>query len=253
MVALAIARGSRGWLTAIGFGVAALTTLGALALVPAIRRGSSEAGALEHLPLAAAWALAWGAGVLVAFAAALHSLYRDREDGIVALLRARGHSPMAYVTSRVVGLAALLFVVVGGGATIVGAASVLVSHGPGHVAAAAQATVAACMYSACFSSMLAPVALAALGARSRAGGYFWLLFLLFVPEIAAPLTSRIVPNGWDDLVSIQGVLGAVRSALAPPGVDGTKLVRAVVMTLLVAALATLVVRAQAARAEASRS
>jgi hypothetical protein len=240
-------------MTIAGIVVGAITTLGALALVPTAKKASLAA--LERMPLGASWALAWGAGVLVAFAGSLQSLRRDHEEGIVALALARGHRIMSYVTARVLGLAMVLFIVVAGGSMIVGLASTALARGPAHVAAAAQATVAACVYSTCFAIVVAPVALAALGARSRAGGYLSLLLVLVVPELLAKLTARLVPEGWEELVSVPGILSAVRSALAPPAVDPIRLVRALVMVAIVSLVAIIVVRAQAARvvAEGARS
>lgn len=247
LLALAAKRAVSGVVTAIAFVLAGLTVVGCLVLAAAAR----SSGSLERVPVATAWLLAWGAGILLAFSAAARALARDRDEGIVDLVQRRGHPRGTYVMARVGALAGVLFVVVGGGTLVVGVVSALLAMGAHGLLGTLQGTFAGCVYSACFATMVAPIAFAALGARSRAGGYLWLLAVLVVPAMLSGFTSKLVPSGWEALVSIPGTLDAVRSALAPPGIDPLGLVRAVVVAMLVSGVALLVVRAEASRLEAS--
>ncbi len=247
LFALAAKRAVSGILTTIAFVIAGLTVLGCLVLAAATRTSPSA----PLVPIATAWLLAWGAGILLAFSAAAKALHRDRDEGIVDLLVSRGHRRGTYVLARVGALAAVLSIVVGGGTLVVGAVCTLLAMGAHHVIGALQGTFAGCVYSACFAAMVAPIAFAALGARSRAGGYLWLVVVLVVPAMLSGFTSKLVPSGWEALVSVPGALDAVRSAVAPPGIDLLGLVRALVVAALVSGIAILVVRAEASRLEAS--
>lgn len=248
LFALGLSRARAGVLAHLALGFAALTTLGALALVPGARTAGSAA--LERLPSATSSLLAWGAGVTLAFAAALQVLRRDRTNGVRALATAHGHDANAYLAARVLGLAALVAIVIGGGTVIVGAAAALASHGTHHAALALQGTAAGCVYATAFAATVAPVAIAALGARSRADGYLWLLAVLVVPEALSGLTGRVVPEEWSDLVSIPGALGALRAALAPPGFDVAHGARALVVIVVIALCAAGAARAALAHADA---
>src|SRR5579883_1653747 len=73
----------------------ALSAVGALVSV-----GAAAALARRHgagaLPAIVAFAASWGSGTLLAFAAAVHALRRDRDEGLLALARARGVSARGY-------------------------------------------------------------------------------------------------------------------------------------------------------------
>lgn len=247
LFALGLSRARSGVLARLSLGFAVLTTLGALAMVPGARRAGS--GALERLPAASSSLLAWGAGVSLAFAAALQALRQDRTSGVRALATARGHGPNAYLAARVLGLAALVALVIGGGTVVVGAAAALASHGGRHAALALQGTAAGCVYATAFSATVAPVAFATLGARSRAGGYLWLLTVLVLPEALSGVTGRLVPEDWSDLVSLPGALGALRAAVSPPGFDAAHGARALVVVVAIALIAAGAARAALARAD----
>lgn len=241
---LALSRATSGLLAKAALAVGGVTLLGCFALAAAARRSAS----LPRVPVAAAWLLAWGAGVLLAFSAAARALERDRDDGTLDLVRARGHGRGAWTAARIGGLGAALLAVSGGGALATGAACALVAPSAKLALASLQGALAAFVYSACFSAIVAPVAFAALGARSRAGGYFWLLVVLVVPAAISGLTAPLAPAGWEPLVSVPGVLDAARAALAPPGVDPVGLARALAVAVGIAAVAFAVARAEAARA-----
>jgi len=249
-MALGVALARRGPLAVAALVVGALTTFAMLviAFVVAAHGGRS----LAQLPSVASSALAWGAGVMLAFAASSRALRRDRDDGVRALVRARGGSTGAYVGGRVAGLVALVALVVGGGTLLAGVASTALAT-RGAVAHVAMGTGAAIAYALAFAATVAPVALASLGARSRVGGYFALLSVLVLPELLGRWTAEMLPRGWQDLTSIPAALGSLRSALTPGAIDVASLLRSLVVLAAIAAIATAIVRTQVARVDAEKA
>jgi len=245
-VSLGVALARRGPLAIAAIAIGAVTTFAMIvaAFVVASRGGRS----LLHLPSVASSALAWGAGVLLAFAASARALRRDRDDGVRALWRARGGTAPSYLVGRVAGLVVVVAVVVAGGTLLAGVASTALA-GRASVARVAASSAAALVYAVAFSATVAPVALAALGARSRIGGYFALLFVLVLPEMFARWTAHVLPYGWQELTSIPAALGALRSSLSPDSHDVPTALRAIVVLAAVSAIALAVVRTQIARVD----
>jgi hypothetical protein len=220
--------------------------LGSVVWAIAVARGDRSEG-LASVPLVASSALAWGAGTLLAFAASVHAFRSDRDRGIRALIAARARSDGEYLWSRVLGLTRVLAAVTVGGTFIVGVSSALAARG-GHLALRTlESTGAAIVFSLAFAATLAPVALATLGARSRVGGYLALVFVLVLPELLQGWVTSILPEGWGELASIPGALGALRASLLPWVADPLRFTRALAVLALVVALALLVVRGQLAR------
>jgi hypothetical protein len=93
--------------------------------------------------------------------------------------------------------------------------------------------------------------MATLAARSRAAGYLALLTVLVGPELLAPSLERFISPRWLDVCSIPGALFAVRTSLAPVGVDPLMLGRGLAALLAAIILALLVVRADLAASHAS--
>ncbi len=112
-----------------------------------------------------------------------------------------------------------------------------------------RSSVGAIAYALVFAATLGPVAMAALGARTRAGGYLSLLAVLVVPELLARFTDRLLPRGWHELTSIPEALAAVREAVAHPVLSGAHGARALAGLLAVIALALLVVAARVRTAD----
>lgn len=249
LVALGVALARRGLLAKLSMGVAGITVVGVAAAAFVVAQ-KGETAPMETIPAVAAGALAWGAGILLAFASAAHALTRDRTDGIDALLRARGGPQRTYVWARVGGLGVLLAAVVAGGTLLCGGIAVLLAARVGLAGRVLQGTVASVVYALAFSAMMAPLAVAVLGARSRVGGYGWLLMVLVLPEVVAPWTAQMVPASFRDLTSIPAALSAVRGALMPPGIDPAQLLRALLVLTAVTALAMLAVRRAAGRLQA---
>lgn len=199
------------------------------------------ADALVRLPAASSSALVWGAGILVAFSASVRALRRDREEGVFALVAARGVGHR-YFAGRLGGLAVVLALVCGGGTILVGIACVLASQRL-HVAAhALVASLGALFYAVLASVTLAVVSFAALGARSRPGGYVRLLFVLAVPDLVARLLDGHVADEWRELFSIPEALAAARGALDPGGLEPARLARALVVVALVLGVGVLFAR-----------
>src|SRR5207244_3606807 len=121
--------------------IGAATALGAIGVAFALARGPEPRPPLAELASATSSAMAWGAGILVAFASAAQSLRRDRTSGVRALARTRGASVATYARGRVLGLALLLAVVVAGGTLFAGLVGVLVAARVGAAAAATQGLV----------------------------------------------------------------------------------------------------------------
>jgi hypothetical protein len=226
--------------------VGGVTTLGFI--TTAFILGARGSRALAQLPSVASSALAWGAGILLAFAAAVHALRRDRDHGVRALVTVRGASTAAYLRARVIGLGVVLAVVVGGGTALVSISSAAVAPAT-RVAFVAEAGAASIAYALAFALTMAPVALATLGARSRAGGYLWLVAVVVLPEVLQGWIAPMLPRDFSDLGSIPSALGAFRTALLPPEIDYAHLLRASVVLLAVIAIAVAVVRQQIARVD----
>lgn len=98
--------------------------------------------------------------------------------------------------------------------------------------------------------MISPLAFAALGGRSRAGGYVGLLALLVVPELLEPWTRSLVPHGWRDLLSVPSALASLRESLMPPAFDAPRLARSAAALALFALACFAIVRAEIARVDA---
>ena len=213
----------------------------------ALAARSADVETLGRLPVAAAAVIAWAAGVLVAFSASTRALVRDRADGIVELLAARGIKPNAYVVGRSLGLSVVLFALSGGGAVSAAIGEALTAgHGALRIAGG---LVAGLVFALMFALSVAPLSLAALGARSRSGGYFALLLILGLPELLVKYTNALLPEGWGGLLAVPSALAALASALSPGAIDLWKVSRAFVVLAVVAAISLLVTRAQLARAK----
>jgi hypothetical protein len=202
-----------------------MAVLGAAASVFAAvaLRGSSRAAEATTLPAVASSGIAWSAGITLAFGASMRALAGDREEGVVALARARGATLLRYATARIGGLAIVVAFAVGG-ATLVASAAALCAAGAS--AQQARASAGALAYALAFAATIAPVAMATLGGRSRTRGYLAFLALIAVPEMLAPWTATVLPRGWHELTSLPAALAAIRSGFAGPSLDVARLARA---------------------------
>jgi len=237
---------ARGALAVVGLALTALGAVASVGVAFAVHVGAGTGAA--QLPTVAARAIAWSGGVTLAFGAALRAVRRDRDEGVLALARARGATLAAYVRGRVAGLSLLLAAAVGCATLVAGIAATSAAASSGSVAAVARSSAAALAYALAFSATLGPVSVAALGGRSRAGGYVTLLAVLVVPELAAPWTSALLPRGWHELTSIPAALEAVRAGVMLPSRAGAHLARAAAGLAAVAATSLVVVGWRASRA-----
>jgi hypothetical protein len=216
--------------------------LALVTLVLALRGPQSPA---HDVPLIASGALAWGGGFLLAFAAAAHALRRDRTEGIRDLLVSRTTSLRGYLLARLGGLALLIAICVAGGTLFCGLVGMAGAARAEGVPRMLHATMAGVAYSLAFSVVVAPISFAALGARSRVGGYLFLLAVVTIPEIVVGLMGGSLPVSIADVLSIPSALSALRSSLAPGSVDLWRATRAVVALSLVTAFAVALVRRDA--------
>jgi hypothetical protein len=234
----------RGWLVRFSALIGVLT-----AVVFAIVAAVVNRRAVADVPAATSTAMAWGAGVLVAFAAALRAFRLDRSRGIRALFVARGVTLADYARGRTLGLALVVLGLVGGATLLCGGIALLTAPTPLASTRTAAGLAASLVYGAAFAVVIAPLSLAALGGRTRAGGYVGLLLLLVVPELAERWTSQLVPEAWADLLSVPSALAALRSAIAPD-LDVPRLARAACVLALFAALCYALARTEIARVDA---
>ena len=248
LVGSAMSRAASGAMPKAAIGVAVLTTV--IALILAVDAGRNGAAAANVAPLAAL-GLAWGAGVLLCFAASIRAFDRDREEGWAALLARHGARETQYLVARIAGLALATLITVLPGTVLAGLATALASH-DAHVARQALVgTAAGAAYAIAFAIVVAPIALATLGARNRASGYLWLLTVLVLPAMLAEWTGQLFPDAWSELVSVPGALDALREALLGT-VDFARALRALVVIVAVTLLASLWARGQLrARREAA--
>jgi len=228
-----MARAASGPMAKVAIATAVLTTLGALVLAPSSARQADDA--VRVAPIAAGL-LAWGAGVLLCFAASIRAFDRDRADGWDALLARHGARATSYLTARIGGLALATLLVVLPGTVVAGLAVALASRQGAVAREALDGALAASAYAIAFSLVVAPIAMATLGPRSRASGYVWLLGVLVAPALVAEWTGQLVPDAWSELVSVPGALDALREALLGT-IDPARALRALVVLAAVALVA----------------
>lgn len=247
LVALGAHLSRKGFMAGLSLFVAVATTIGCLVMGFMVAR-SGRAAPLHLVPLLTASALAWGSGFLLAFSASVRALRRDRSDGIRALVMARtgaDGSLGGYLLARIVGLAWLLALVIGGGTLLVGVVTSLLGARFALGARTFQATVASVVFALAFAAVMAPVALAALGSRSRIGGYLFLLLVVVAPSVFAEILARPLGPNVAELLSIPSSLVALRSGLMPGSVDLLRVLRASLSLAFFAGLSTALVRKDA--------
>jgi hypothetical protein len=206
-LALGVWLASRGGVTALG-----LVLAGAGGVIGAAIAAAGHAPV--RVPLWTAQGVAWGAGVTVAFGGALRAFRRDRNEGVLTLARARGVTLATYAQARVGGLVLLLAAATAVPTIVAGLAATSFAH---PALPALKATASGLAYGLGFAVTLGPVAMATLGARTKAGGYLGLLAVVVVPELLAPWTTKLLPRGWHELTSIPAALEALATGFG--GVD----------------------------------
>jgi hypothetical protein len=244
MLALGTWLAARGAMAVAGMVMAALAAVAFVVLAAVV--GAHGGGGAASLPAVASSAIAWSAGMTLAFGAALRAVRRDREHGIVDLARARAVGLARYVRGRVGGLVLLLAITVGGATLVAGLAATTVARPS---LPAARATLGALAYALAFAATMGPVSLAALGARTRGGGYLALVAVLGLPELLARWSMEWLPEGWHELTSIPAALAAVRAGVVAPAAMGASLARALAGLMAVVALSLFVVAARARRTD----
>ncbi len=227
----------------LAWGMGALTTLVGMGLAGMLAKEGANPP-LASLLLLMENAFAYGIGFLVAFGGATQAFRQDRDEGIRALLAARGVTTSEYLVARVAGLALAVAIPTVGGTALTGLVALLVAHRASVLPETARAVLVGVGYASAFSLMVALVALVALGARNRAGGYIVLVVLFLLPDFLSPWTSPLVPPAWAGLVSLPGVLTTLRDTLLPGSFDGALLVRGLAALAGVLLVLALLVRAE---------
>lgn len=241
LLALGVSLARRGILPVAAIVICAVTSV--VAAVVLVSRGAPSSA--HQVPLIASSALAWGGGFLLAFASAVHALRRDRTEGVRALFVARTTSLRGYLFARVGGLGLLVAASVAGGTLLVGLVGLAVVVRADGALRMVHATLAGVAFSIAFSAVIAPIAFAALGARSRIGGYLFLIGVVSLPEAIVTLMGSSLPASMADVLSIPSALSALRSGLAPGQVDLWRATRAVAALSLFVAGAMFLVRRDA--------
>jgi hypothetical protein len=205
-LALGVWLASRGGVAVTGFVLAIVAS--ALSVVAVV---GTNGRAASRVPWFTAEIVAWAVGVSIAIGGAWHAVRRDRDEGILALVRARGLGAASYVQGRVTGLVLVVAAAVAGPTLVAGLAAVSLCRPPW---LAVRVTLGALVYALAFAATIAPLALAALSARTRLGGYLSLVAVLGIPELAGPWTAAMLPPGWGELTSIPAALTAVGAVFA---------------------------------------
>jgi hypothetical protein len=248
VLALGIDLARRGVVTKIALAISVFTALVMIVIAITVAL-HGPASPVHDVPLVASSALAWGGGFLHAFGAAAQAFVKDRREGVRHLLVVRTTSTRGYLFARVGGLAALLALVVAGGTVLVGIAGMLAASRGGPALKTLHATLAAVAYAIAFATVVAPIALAALGARTRIGGYFFLLGVIVVPDMIAGVLSGLLPTSVTELFGIPSALSALRAALSPGTTDLFRFLRALAAVAVFAAIAIMFVRRDVQRLE----
>jgi hypothetical protein len=239
-LALGIWLAYRGALAAVAIALAALGTLAAIAYCLLARHAD-----LTHFPTRATLAIAWSAGVMLAFGSSLRAVARDWEEGIVALARVRGVRAGRYMRGRVAGVVVVLATTVGGASLLASFAATAMTKEP---LATARDGAAALAYALAFAATVGPVAVAALGAPSRIRGYLRFVAVLVLPELLSPWTAAALPAGWQELTSIPAALAALLTGIeATSWATALKMVRAGVGLAAVVAVSVALVQARTPR------
>jgi hypothetical protein len=194
-----------------------------------------------QLPTMVSLGTAWSLGVTLAFGGGLRAIAQDEEDGVLALVRMRAVPEAHYARGRVAGLILLLALSVGGATLVAALAATAVAT---ERLAVGRESVAALAYALAFATVIGPVAFAAVATGTRAGGYLILVAILALPELAAPWTAGLLPQGWHELTSIPAALDAVRAGVVSPSTAGLPLLRAIAGLTAVVAASLAVVQAR---------
>lgn len=227
ILALGAGLACRGPLAIVSMAISVVTTVLLLVLAIVLARRGGDAP-VASVPVLTSSALAWGGGFLHAVSVSIGALRRDRADGVRHLFVTRTASARGYLLGRVAGLAAALAATVGGGTLVVGSVAMLVGPEVQVVLRSLHTTLVAFVYALAFSAVIAPLALATLGARSRMSGYLTLLFVLMIPQALASIASLAFPSEVTELIAIPSALSALRESLLPGSVDVLRCLRALV-------------------------
>jgi hypothetical protein len=197
---------SSSWLAWVGVFVVAASTLACLVLTFRVRHdGVALAGAVR-LSTSVIW---WGSLVLIAFALSTRVLHRLRDGGLATLVHLRTGRNTAW-QAYLVGMCARLCAVALPPLLLVGLAALALA--PSDRGLISSMLVACLVATVAFAATLGSVAMAALGGRSRAGGYLRLFAILTIPELAS--SSLSLSKEMRGMTSIPALLSTLVDSLS---------------------------------------
>lgn len=197
---------SSSWLAWVSIALAALATLACLAITFKVRDDGVALVGAVRLTTSIIW---WGATVLMAFALSARILHKLWGEGFSTLLQLRAGRSTAW-QAYLFGMFARLCLAALPPVVLVGiVALVLAGTDRGRVFGMLIACIVSTLF---FAATIATVALAALGGRSRAGGYLRLFAILTVPEVVG--SSLTVSKEMRGMLSIPSLLSTLIDALA---------------------------------------
>jgi hypothetical protein len=225
------------WLAWVGVVIVAVSTAACLAVTFKVRHdGLALAGALR-LSTEFLW---WGALVLMAFALSARVLHRLRGDGLATFVRLRTGRDTAW-HAYLFGMFARLCAAALPPIVALGIAALALA--PSDHGRILSMLVACLVSTVFFTATLCSVAMAALGGRSRAGGYLWLFAILTVPELVG--SSLSLSKDMRGMTSIPALLSTLLDSLSRGNVS--RLMSAVFILASVIAFAVGMIKVEWAR------
>ncbi len=198
---------SSSWLSWLAIALVVLATLACFVVTFRVRNdGVALVGAIR-LSTSIIW---WGgATVLMAFAQSARVLHKLWGEGLSTLLQLRAGRRTAW-QAYLFGMVARLCIVALPPIALVGIFSLaLAPSDHGRIVAMLVACLVSTLF---FSGTLASVAMAALGGRSRAGGYLRLFAILTIPELVG--SSLTVSKEMRGMLSVPSVLSTLVDSIA---------------------------------------
>jgi hypothetical protein len=154
---------------------------------------------------------------VVALSAAAGAILKDRTDGIFDLVVSRTLSVRRYVLCRILGIALVLFGLVGGTSAFVGFVALLAPSDAHEVMLTMRSLVASLAFAGAFSLVMAAVTLSLSGGRTRGAGLARFLAVVVGPTL---LFDGPLSDSWGvfaKLLPLPSALASVHHALASSG------------------------------------
>ncbi len=228
---------SSSWLAWVGVFIVALSTLACLVVTFKVRHDGIALTGAVRLSTSLIW---WGALVLIAFALSVRVLHRLRDDGLATFMQLRTGRNTAW-QAYLFGMFGRLCAVALPPVLLVGVAALALA--PADHGRIFLMLVACLISTVVFAATLSSVAMAALGGRSRAGGYLRLFAILTIPELVG--SSLSLSKEMRGMTSISALLSTLVDSLSRG--DVSKLIIAVFILASVVAFAVGIIKLEWAR------